>query len=337
VRKGHDMAARAAGFLAAGKISEAEKAARAALKLDATDGWAKLTLARALAERQDADALRVSQELVESAPTHRLGLIEGSALALRMGQSAQGLAWAKQVAQETPDAPAPWETLLKAQVAAGALEAAQDSAENIAALTKAPGRQLASIAFAAAQTVHPEAAHAALERAVRADPGFAPAVCQLARVLDARGKKARAERLIEEAWTIAPQPGLAQAYGELAPIETRTQRYKRFQALAARAPDHPETQLMLAQAALDAGDALGALEHLSPLLSGTVRQKAAVLAAETHRRLAIDPAPHALWPLALQTGAPDPQWHCTSCGARTPGWQLTCPACGAIGALSWDG
>jgi len=336
-RRARALAARALGLVAAGRAEDAAIAARQAEAVAPDDPLTLLATARTA---PDADALVATVgRLIASEGGRLLGQIEGARLAGARGRDAQALDWLSTAARENPAAAPVWKQLLAAQVRAGRLDDALESARNHAALDTADpaasARLTAALATAAAGTLDTEAAEKALERAVKADPGFAPAVIALAARQVARGRTGRAERLIEDAWALKPHPGLAEAYGALAPIETGAQRLRRFERLALRRPDATESRLLLAETALESGEALQALETLAPALTGAVRQRSALLAMEAHRRLGMTPSPAAAWPLAVDHGRPEPQWRCTACGASASLWALVCAGCQGVGTLDW--
>ncbi|HXM84826.1 MAG TPA: heme biosynthesis HemY N-terminal domain-containing protein, partial [Stellaceae bacterium] len=95
----------------------------------------------------------------------------------------------------------------------------------------------------------------ALDLAARAhalDPGFAPATAWYAELLEAAGKHRRARKTIEAAWRIAPHPDLARAYGALYADESELARVKRFERLAEINPGHVESHVAQGHAALKA-------------------------------------------------------------------------------------
>ena len=61
-----------------------------------------------------------------------------------------------------------------------------------------------------------------------------------------------ATRVIKKAWEMEPHPDLAAAFAEIEPNETPAERLKRFKALTAIKPNHPETRLLVAELNLTA-------------------------------------------------------------------------------------
>jgi len=96
---------------------------------------------------------------------------------------------------------------------------------------------------------------------------LAEAVTMSARLLARRGKEAKATRLLEDAWRQAPDPAISRAYRDVAPAgATPLSQVTRFEHLLSINPDHPESHIALAEAALDAelwGEARSHLEKLT--------------------------------------------------------------------------
>lgn len=112
------------------------------------------------------------------------------------------------------------------------------------------------------------------------------------------GNKWRAKRALERGWKAAPQPDLAAAW--LTGIAPPLERARAAHKLAAFNPGHPESEILLAHTAREAG------------LSGE---------AERHDSLA---------------GAKGiSSWICTTCDTDHAEWQVACRKCGTTGSLAW--
>ncbi|MEM8825612.1 MAG: hypothetical protein AAGD40_01620, partial [Pseudomonadota bacterium] len=85
------------------------------------------------------------------------------------------------------------------------------------------------------------------------------------------------------------------------------------------------------------GDPALALDEVGPLL-GTppVRQRAAALALEAHRRLGMEPPVGAAWLDAAESGAPGLRWACAECRWQAPDWRFDCGGCGRLGTMLPD-
>ena len=102
-------------------------------------------------------------------------------------------------------------------------------------------------------------------QAVKLAGDLAEAVTMSARLLARRGKAAKAVKLLEEAWRQAPDPSISRAYRDVAPQgATALSQVTRFEHLLSLNPDHPESHVALAEAALDAELWGEARSHLEP-------------------------------------------------------------------------
>jgi HemY protein len=190
----------------------------------------------------------------------------------------------------------------------------------------APKAALATAAANASQD--PDTALRLAQQAWKTDPALVPAALAYATRLRAAGKERRALTVIRDSWTRAPHPDLA-AFA-LAQAGDPLKQYQAAQSLTQANPDHAESRLLLARAALTAG------------LTGEARHQ-----VEAARAAGVDQ--RRVWTLlaeiegdgeggrqALQqalVAEPDPIWRCTSCHATQAVWQPVCPACGTVGGL----
>lgn len=111
----------------------------------------------------------------------------------------------------------------------------------------------------------PEEAARLAERASDSSPGFAPAAEMAGRLLADQRKHRRATEILEEAWRHGPHPALARAYGGLRRSDTKAKRAERLRHLASLNADHRESQLLLADTALEQSNFEAAQAALGPL------------------------------------------------------------------------
>lgn len=327
-----------------------------AAEMTATHGLAELFLnqqerAQALAAKalrsmpEDPLALFVAARLGDQEATERLARSSKTerlaAIAAHLYKP--GSSSALHLAMLAPDSAAAWSAAFAEQARSGFWDEAFKALEHWQAIDKSSKNRIeqarAAVATAASYAaIDKEGALDWAQIAVKSDPLFAPGVVRAASLLMMKGKESKAKKLIDAAWIKAPHPMLAEAYAELAPLETAGERLVRFKALADLCPDHPESRYRVAEAALGAGEAMQALEAVGPLLvSGAqTSARAARLAAEAHRLLGYGADPHSEWPDALLHGLGEPDWQCSVCFAHTPAWALSCFSCGSIATLKWS-
>jgi len=197
----------------------------------------------------------------------------------------------------------------------------------------------AALATAAANAeAEPSRALRLAKRAWKEDPGLVPAALAYARRLRALGREKRAQAVISRGWTVAPHPDLADF--ALGPVADKLARVQAAQALTKPNPNHPESHLLLARTALEAGLLGEARRHAEAARDGGLNQRRlwlllAHLEEEEHGDTEAGRIAQREALRRAATADADPAWHCTSCHARQAVWQPACPLCGDAGSLRW--
>lgn len=111
-----------------------------------------------------------------------------------------------------------------------------------------------------------EAERLALE-ALKAAPGFPPAAVIAARLALAAGRPTKAQSILETAWRNRPHPALTIVWADLKPGEDQRARARRLRTLADFNPEHRESRILIAEAAIAEGDWSSAYEALLPLVN----------------------------------------------------------------------
>ncbi len=111
-----------------------------------------------------------------------------------------------------------------------------------------------------------EAERLALE-ALKAAPGFPPAAVIAARLALAAGRATKAQSILETAWRNRPHPALTMVWADLKPGEDQRARARRLRTLADFNPEHRESRILIAEAAIAEGDWSSAYEALLPLVN----------------------------------------------------------------------
>ena len=172
--------------------------------------------------------------------------------------------------------------------------------------------------------------------AAKLAPGLVPAVTLAARLMHPTGEARKAERLIEDAWRIAPHPELAAAYVGAQPGASNAERLARARSLAKLAPDHAESALMVAKAAIAARNFELARTVLAPLANAGQRPgaRACLLMAELEEA-ADSPAGMAREWLGRAGRAPrDAAWMAD--GVISDRWRPVSPVTGRLDAFQWQ-
>lgn len=175
-----------------------------------------------------------------------------------------------------------------------------------------------------------------LRRAHKLSPDNVPIAAKLASVFADQGKRRRARKILEAAWAQGPHPDLARAFATLSPGEEPLARLQRSAILVKLRPEHAETHIAVAEAALDAQLWGEARRHLRlALLAPNPGRRVFRLMATLEEKESEDlPAARQWLAKAAETG-PDPAWVCRRCAASVPDWQPLCPACDAFDELAW--
>ncbi len=182
-------------------------------------------------------------------------------------------------------------------------------------------------------------AAAAMEHAHKAAalmPGFTPAVIREARLLNRVGKAKQAIRLLEKAWTQAPQQSVAQAFLEIAPSdESALDRVQRLDRLHKLRPEAPELLPVLGEVALAAqlwGSARG---HLMKALTEMPSRRIYRLLGELESGEHDDAVKARNWLTKAEDAPDDPAWVCSNCGTGHAIWTALCRHCGSFDTLAW--
>lgn len=331
--------------VAAGDVAEARRWAR---KADALLDEPPLTMLLSAQAAQlggdEAAARRYFESMLEHDDTAFLGVRGLLMQAIKSGDKLEALRLARNAYELRPETGWVVDQLFELQVEAGLWD---DANETIAAairrrsLPAAEARHrraavLVEQGRTAAAEGNKDIALSRLREAHDLDPASVPATIGLARLFRDRGRGAKAERLIEEAWARAPNPELASVYGEIIDSKDPLARVKRFQRLFSFRPDHPESHIALAQASLSAKLWGEARKHLNATATEAPTARVCRLMAELEEAEKGDVAAARQWLTRATTAAPDEAWVCNDCGAIAGGWTAVCGHCNAFGSLAWQ-
>jgi HemY protein len=337
-RRAGDLAVtRALVALAAGEKADARReASRARALLGDTPQTLLLTAEAGRLSGRDDEATAAFHALAARDDSAFLGLRGLLANAITQQKWSEAAALARQAEAAHPGAA--WLRHERAQLAIRAGDWAEALAlagpSGPAGVSPVPAL---AVGAALAET-DPDRAGRLARQALKADPSFTPAVLARAGQLRARGREKNALAVLADGWKRAPHPDIAAL--ALAPVTEKLARASAAQHLTAGLPDHPETHLLLARTALDAGVVGEARRHLEAARNAGVNQRRAwLMLAELEEedrgdteagRLAQREA------LRRAAGAdPDPEWRCSACHTPRSAWRAACPVCLTPGGLVW--
>lgn len=331
--------------LAVGDANEARKMARKA-EMGPGDPILPMLLAAQAAQLagDETEAEARFTSMLETPETEFLGVRGLLDLAVGRADWERGLELAQRAASLRPGAGDVAANLFSLQIRAGRLveaEATLDRMISAKTIVASEGRRRrALLEYLLAQAADSRGnAGDAMQRAKRCNdlaPEFVPGTVLFVRLLMAEGKHKKAVASIETAWKIAPHPDLLDVYWTAAQVEDAMPRLRAVEILVKRNPEHPESLLALAGAALEArlwGEARRNLEKI-PEDALTVRGCLvwARLAEADHN----DSMGAREWLLRAAHARPDTGWKCDSCGRLDIRWDALCPECGGFDTLVWE-
>lgn len=177
------------------------------------------------------------------------------------------------------------------------------------------------------------AAKIAASEANRQMPEFVPAAVACATALIKLKDARKASRTIEYTYKITPHPELADLYVQANAIDKPVDRYKRAKTLASFAPDHVESDIILARTALAAGEYSEARKAAEAALVKAPRESIHLILADIEQAESRNLGKVRAH-LARALRAPrDPQW--TADGIISAHWLPISPVSGRIDAFEW--
>jgi HemY protein len=285
-----------------------------------------------------AEAERTFKTMAKRNDTKLLGLHGLFVEAQRKGDTAAARARAEEAAKAEPTLPWAAEAVLQYRCAEGDWSGALTALDNnrhyglVAKDVYKRQRAVLLTGRALSGETDRETAKGLALHALKLSPGLVPAAALAGRLLAEAGQTRKASRVIEHAWAVNPHPDLAAVYADIRPGQSSRDRLNRIRSLARVAPNHPETALAVARAALDAHEFGLVRESLAPLLSNPT-QRVAALMAELEERDGGDIGRSREWMTRALTAQRDPAW--TADGLVSNSWMPVSPVTGRLDAFEW--
>ncbi len=332
-RAGDVASTRALVALAAGEIADARREAARARRLLGDTAQTLLLTAEAGERAGRTDEATHAFETLAARPDAAFLGYRGL---LRQAMDRQDWAEAALLARQAEEAH-PGAVWVRAERARLAIRT-QHWADALA-LADADAPKAALAAAAAEAEPDPARAMKLAKQAWKEDPTLTPAALAYARRLRETGAEKRAQAVIRQTWTLAPNPALAEF--ALAGITDKLARAQAAQRLAQVHLEHPESRFLLASTALAAGLTGEARRQAEAAREAGMNQRRLwLLLAEIEEEEGGDTeAGRRAQRDALRQAAaadPDPGWVCENCHAPFASWHPSCPACGAAGTVRWS-
>jgi HemY protein len=286
-----------------------------------------------------AAAEKTFRRMAANEQTRLLGLRGLFIEAQRRDDITSARAYAEEAAKIAPSLPWAGNAVLQIRCAGGDWAGALDMLERnraAGALDRASYRRQRAVLLTARalalEDSERETSQALVYEAAKLAPDLVPAVALAARYLAEGGELRKATRMIERAWQTTPHPDLAETYAYLRFGDSARDRLGRVRRLAALAPDHIESALALARAAIDAREFAEARRALSPFIAQP-SQRVALLMADLEQAEFADEGRSREWTARAVYAARDPAW--TADGYVSDDWLPVSPVTGRIDAFEW--
>ena len=343
-RRGYKALTQGMVAVAAGDPDEAQRWARKAeVLMDEPPLTLLLSAQAAQLAGDDQAAKRYFEAMLEREETRFMGLRGCLMQALRAGDQAAALDYARQAQAMRPKTPWVLTAMIELSEQGGDLTAAESAVRQAVrhkALAAPEGERKRAVialerAIAARAAGDGDGALKLARQALKLVPALVPATALAAELLIAGGRRNEAVRLLQRAWPAQPHPDLARLYKSLHDEGDALALVSVMGKLAAGAPDHAESRLMLAEAALEAQLWGEARRHLSQAAGDNPGERVCRLMARLEEAEHGDAQKARAWLLRAGQAPRDPAWVCDTCGAQAQRWSAHCGACKSFDGLTW--
>ncbi len=159
-----------------------------------------------------------------------------------------------------------------------------------------------------------------------------PAAVVAARLLAQKGRIAKAAKILEKTWKNLPHPDIAEVYAHLRLGDKPAARLKRIRSLIHKNPEHPESGIALARAAVSAREWAAARSALEPFLESPSQRICALMAQIEDGEFG-DKGKVREWLARALRARRDPVW--VADGVVAHEWAAVSPVTGALDAFEW--
>lgn len=245
----------------------------------------------------------------------------------RAAETAPHLAWAANATIEERVAAGDWDGALKlVDSQKGTRQAERDAAS----------RRRAVLLTAKADALFDTDANNARVSALEANkllPGFSPAAVVAAKALFKQNDIRKGSKILETAWRSEPHPDIGALYVHARPGDAVGDRLARAKKLQSLRQNNAESSMLVARAALEAGDLKLAREEAESAVRMDLREGAYLLLADIEEAEGADQGRIRQY-LARAVRAPrDPAW--VADGIVSDKWAPASPVTGRLDAFEW--
>lgn len=215
---------------------------------------------------------------------------------------------------------------------------ALDSNRSAGLVTRDEAKRLKTVLLTgkalAKEAEEPEYAATLSKQAHKLMKDFVPAAVTYARVATRNGDTRSAKKVIEATWKLNPHPELAEAYDVVIAGDSVQERLKRAQRLAKLVPDHAESAMAVASAAIAASEWTLARSALEPILTtATPTERACLLMADIEEGEHGDKGRTRDWLSRAVNAERNPAWVAGS--HVSDEWMPISPITGELDAFEW--
>ncbi|MBT5296900.1 MAG: heme biosynthesis protein HemY [Rhodospirillaceae bacterium] len=349
-QKGYQALTRGMVAVAAGDGDEAKRQGKRADVLLNEPPLTMLLSAQAAQLNGDEQAARQFFEAMAETPeTEFLGLRGLLNQALKREDHAEALGLARRAYRLRPKSDWVGASLFDLQIRNGQWLDAQITSDELVrggVIDKTDGRRRKSVLALQqatdARLVGDQAGAAKhIKTAFDQDSAFVPAAASHVGALIDQGKSRRAAEIIEKTWRAQPHPDLVQLFWRAVGAVDGMAGMKATERLAAANPNHQESHLALARAALEArlwGEArknLMAISGGEDNVDGHDEARVCRLWAELEEAEHEDTDAARRWLNRASLAEWDPAWVCGDCGNAVGAWSAVCGNCGSFDSFDW--
>ncbi len=339
-KKGFEALSRGLIAVSAGHGRLADKLGMKASKLLPDEPLTLLLRAQSAQLKGDSgSAAQVYRAMLERDETQVLGL-HGLFLEARRGGDDQV---AKIIAERAvllePDSPWAAPALMDLHSADGdwlAARQALDKQKHHKLISKERFRRSRAVLLAAEaleeEESNPEKAHKLALEAHKLANDLVSAAVVAARLLAQKGRIGKAAKILEKTWKSRPHPDIAEVYAHLRLGDKPAVRLKRIRSLIHKNPEHEESAIALARAALSAREWELARKALEPFLENPSQRICALMAQIEDGEFG-DKGKVREWLARALRARRDPAW--IADGVVSDKWAAVSPVTGVLDAFEW--
>jgi HemY protein len=167
-------------------------------------------------------------------------------------------------------------------------------------------------------------------------PSFAPAAVFYGEALVDSGNKRKALKILENSWKQSPHLRVGACYMEQFENDTAAKRMKQAERLYHMQPEHPDSHILLAKAAMRGGELSKARNHLKMALTSEETKLICSLMAELETMENATQDVIQKWYHRSEQAPHDENWVCTTCNHISHQWQPNCTNCESFGSYQWQ-